>query len=317
MDTLAEITEVARLRAERDHLTVRHAAANHEVEALEERVQEASQRLVDERRDVEKLESMSLTRILSAVRGRRVDDLDREQAEARAAEYAYATEHARWQAALREQAELVRRLNALGLLDERWEAALAAREAELSADTPQGRRLADLAGEAGRLEADRREVVEALDACVHAGRVLGAAAQHLGSAGNWATYDTFFGGGLMADMVKHQKLDRAAALLRDADAALHHLANELADVGIGPVGGVGVTELTKAFDVWFDNFFSDWSVAQRIDQARQRVAHTQQTLARLDADLRQRLAALDDQRTRLGQEREEVLRTGTTREEVG
>lgn len=316
MDTLAELTEVARLRAERDHLTVRHAAAAREVEVLEERVQEASRRLADERRDVEKLESMSLTRVLSAARGRRLDDLDREQAEARAAEYAYATEHARWQAALREQAEVVRRLNGLGLLDERWEAALAAKEAEVSADTEEGRRLSQLAGEVGRAEADHREAVEALDACLHAGHVLGLAAKHLGSAGNWATYDTFFGGGLMADMVKHQKLDQAAALLRDADQALHHLATELADVGIGPVGSVGITELNKTFDVWFDNIFSDWSVANRIDEARQRVAHTLQTLARLDADLRQRLAAIDEHRARLVQEREELLAAGIDREEA-
>ncbi|MBE7324688.1 hypothetical protein IEQ44_08485 [Nocardioides sp. Y6] len=307
MDTLAEITEVARLRAERDHLTARHAAASQEVELLEERVQQASQHLAAERRDVEKLESMSLTRVLSAVRGRRLDDLDREQAEARAAEYAYATEHARWQAALREQAELVRRLNGLGLLDERWAAALSAREAELAPDSVEGARLAEVAEATGRLEADRQEVVEALTACRHAGQVLAAAAKHLGQAGNWATYDTFFGGGLMADMVKHQKLDRAAELLRDADAALHHLATELADVGIGPVGGVGVTELTKVFDVWFDNIFSDWSVATRIDGASRRVNHTLQTLAHLDAELCARLSAIDERRTRLAQEREELL----------
>lgn len=316
MDALAELTEVARLRAERDHLTVRHAAATREVEVLEERVRQAAATLADERRDVEQLESLSLTRVLSAVRGRRLDDLDREQAEVRAAEYTYATEHARWQAALRDQAELVRRLNALGLLDERWRAALAAREAELGADTPEGFRLSEVAREVGRVAADRAEVVEALDACRHAGRALGAAAQELGSAGNWATYDTFFGGGLMADMVKHQKLDRAAALLRDADAALHHLATELADVGLGPVGGVGVTELTRVFDVWFDNIFSDWSVANRIGEARQRVAHTQQTLARLDADLDRRLAAIDEHRARLAQEREEVLRGGVEGQEV-
>lgn len=307
---LAELAEVARLRAERDHLSARHLAATRTVEQLDERVQAASQALAQERRDVEALESMSLTRVLSAVRGRRFDDLEREQGEVGAAEYTYATEHARWQDALREQASLVARLNALGLLDQRWAEALAAREGELGADSPQGRRMAELATETGRVEADRTELVEALDACRDAGQALALAASKLGSAGGWATYDTFFGGGLMADMVKHQKLDEAAALIRAADRALHHLATELADVGIAPVGGLGIDELSRVFDVWFDNIFSDWSVANRITEAKERVERTRQLLGRLDADLVARLTQADATLARLAAEREQVLQQG-------
>ena len=304
---LAELTEVARLRAEREHLEARHRAASRTVDELDARVQAASRALAEERKDVEALESMSMTRVLSALRGRRLDDLEREQGEVRAAEYTYAVEHARWQAALRDQAHLVSRLNELGLLDQRWEAALAAREVELGAASPQGVRLAQLAEEAGRVAADRQELVEALDACRHAGHALARAAEKLGSAGNWATYDTFLGGGLMADMVKHQKLDEAAALIRGADQALHHLATELADVGVGPVGPIGIDNLSKAMDVWFDNIFSDWSVATRINEARQRIDSTRQLLGRLDADLGGRLAQADSVLAGLAAERAQVL----------
>ena len=30
----------------------------------------------------------------------------------------------------------------------------------------------------------------------------------LGSAGDWATYDTFFGGGMFTDTVKYDRMDR-------------------------------------------------------------------------------------------------------------
>ena len=304
---LSELADVARLRAERDHLTVRHAAVTQDVEHLEDRVRVAAEQLDKERKDVEALESMSLTRVLSAIRGRRWDDLDRERQEVRAAEYTYATEHARLKDALVEQATLARRLNDLGMLEPRWQAALDAREAELCVGSPEGARLAEIAEQVARATVDRKETAEALEACVHAGRALGLVAMKLGTAGNWATYDTFFGGGLMADMVKHRRLDEAAALIQDADRALHHLSAELADVGVAPLGELGVGDLAKVFDVWFDNIFSDWSVANRIRAAQMRVASTRRVLGELDGRLRQQVEDTDQELARLAAEREQRL----------
>ena len=36
------------------------------------------------------------------------------------------------------------------------------------------------------------------------------------------------------------------------------------------VGGIEVSTMAQAFDVWFDNIFSDWSVRNRITEAAQR-----------------------------------------------
>lgn len=45
--------------------------------------------------------------------------------------------------------------------------------------------------------------------------------------------------------------------------------------------------MTQAFDVWFDNIFSDWSVKSRIDQAARRTAEA----AGMVHEIRTRLAA--------------------------
>ena len=43
------------------------------------------------------------------------------------------------------------------------------------------------------------------------------------------------------------------------------LARELADVGVrSTVERLQVDGLTRTFDVWFDNIFTDWSVKSRI-----------------------------------------------------
>ena len=91
-------------------------------------------------------------------------------------------------------------------------------------------------------------------------------------------------------MVKHDKLDRAAVLMRQADAALARLGTELADVGLDTVGDIGITSMTRALDIWFDNIFSDWAVRERIAQAGERV----QALQRQLHEVGQRLAAMKE-----------------------
>src|SRR5690606_784355 len=126
-------------------------------------------------------------------------------------------------------------------------------------------------------------------------------------AGGWATYDTFFGGGMVTDMMKYDRLDRAGALMQQADAALAHLATELADVGVDAVGGIGITQMTQAFDVWFDNIFSDWAVRDRIRQAAARVDHLLAAVVATEDDLRQRRAQAGAGLSAIAAERERLL----------
>ncbi|WP_110181923.1 hypothetical protein [Nocardioides solisilvae] len=293
--TTVELAEVARLERERDGLVERLAAANRHLAEAERRYDEAAGALAAEQADVRRLEQLSVTRILAGLRGSRDADLDRERAEEQAAEYAAAEAAARRDAAREEVDHLVGRLAALGDLDARREELLVRREAEVAADPRSGPtrdRLAELAGRQGVLEAEATQLDEALAAADAARRSLDEAARHLGSAGSWATYDTFLGGGMVGDLMKHQRLDRAGDLMRHADAALRHLATELADVEVGAVGEVGVTELARTFDVWFDNVFSDWAVRERIRQAAARVAHLLRGVDEVGADLVRRRAGV-------------------------
>ena len=251
-----------------------------------------------------------MTRILAGLRGRRDTDLDRERSEAQAAQYAAAEAEARRAAADREVTDLVVRINALGDLGARREALLAQREAEVAADPASAvaaGRLTELAAALGTHEAELEQLDEAGAAAHHALGALHQAAEHLGSAGSWSTYDTFFGGGMVSDMMKYDRLDRAGQVIRQADAALGHLATELADVGLHAVGGIQVDQMTQFFDVWFDNIFSDWAVRDRIRQASDKV-HTATVGVgeTLEVLVRRRDVAVEDL-SRLRAEREELL----------
>ena len=118
-----------------------------------------------------------------------------------------------------------------------------------------------------------REINEAQDACEAALTSLGEAQRAVDSAQSWGTYDTWFGGGLFSSLMKHDRIDDAEGYMRAVDAALDRLRHELADVRMegAALGGVGVSDLNRTLDVWFDNFFSDMAVQSRLNDADHRL----------------------------------------------
>jgi hypothetical protein len=263
--------------------------------------------LGDETRDVDKLENFSLTRIVAGLRGSRATDLEREQAEAQAAELRVAEAQAHCDALVREWEALAERGRALGDVDGPFREAQAAKERWLETQGgPAAVRLGGLAEERGRLLAEHRELAEADRSAFEATQALQALNSILNDAAGWSTYDTFFGGGIVSSLVKQEKLDEAAAAARVANLHLARLSGELTDIGGGTVAALQVGDLTRFLDVWLDNAFTDRAVSERIDEAKARTAHSldaiagrQQEIAHRRADVERRMAHVDQLRTAL------------------
>lgn len=151
---------------------------------------------------------------------------------------------------------------------------------------------------------------EAQDAAQEAQQALAAARHVLDKALGLSTFDTFFGGGLLVDLTKYDRMDEGARQMQLADQALRRLSAELADTGMSGVGGLEVGELTRAFDVWLDNIFSDWAVRDRINQAIARTAEAARTVHRVELDLHARGAELEATSAGLARRREELLLPG-------
>lgn len=309
-DTLRQLADCARDRVTRDGLVAQIEVARRQASESAHRCADANAALAGELADVEKLESMSMTRILAGLRGRRDTDLDRERAEAEAARYVAASEEARRVMAQREVDSLEARISEYADLDDRRRELLVQREAEVAADpaaASAAARLTEVASAMGALDAELVQLAEAEAAAHQVYGALSAASQHLESAASWSTYDTFLGGGMLGDMAKYNQLDKAGELMRQADAALSHFATELADVDIAGVGGIQITEMNRTFDVWFDNIFSDLAVRERINQAKQRVAQVSAAVGSTASHLRLRREIAVDSLDRLSTEREGLL----------
>lgn len=267
--TSGELHDAARDRARRDQLTAHADAARRLVAQRERDLAHLQQKLRVETADVRRLERFSPAQVWGLLRGDIDDKLAVERAEQQAAEHAVDGASERLAHARADLARIDDEIAALGDVDAAYAAALTRREHELrAADPDAAAELTRLDSEAGVLSAEAREIAEARSALERAREVLGAAQQALDSAGGWSTYDTFFGGGMVADWMKHDRIGRSARAFTVVNRALETLATELADIDAPPVAGVQISESLAVFDVLFDNVISDFMVRQRIADAQ-------------------------------------------------
>jgi hypothetical protein len=304
-----ELQRTTAAHEEARSLAARLDAARTYAAEARRRSDDAAARLADEERDVKKLESMSWVRIRVALSGERATALERETAERDAARYAAAEAEHRATMAEADVRAIEAQLSALGDVDGALARALDAKEAWLR-ERPgsAASRLVDIAVRRGELAALERENREAHAAGRAAHSALREALDVIRSAASWSTWDAFGGGGLLTDMVKYDRLEQAQRLVRSANDALAHLATELADVGITGVQGVDIGELTRTFDIWFDNIFSDMSVRTRIQEARGRLEYALGAVERIGEKLAAAKREIDREAAALDAERLALVR---------
>lgn len=304
-DQLASATAAMR---EAESLKRQLKAARLHAEESAARAETAERRLESEAYDVHKLESFSLTKIWAQLKGSHEDDLTRETAERQSAEYDYLTQRARADADQRHVEHLTNRIEELGDVGLGLERALNAKESWLRDNGgPAAARLLEIAALRGQLTAELSELEQASAAGQRALTELRRAAEQLDSARSWSAYDTWFDGGFIASMVKEDKLDGVAVSLRSADTDLKRFSTELADVHMEGVRLIELSSFTRLFDVWFDNFFTDFAVRDRIIDAQGKVDQAITGVKRILADLDRRTKDRAGELSRLTAERADLL----------
>lgn len=117
------------------------------------------------------------------------------------------------------------------------------------------------------LEADRKELQEAIGAGTRAERSLDEVHSELRSAENWGTWD-LLGGGTISTWAKHSKIDSAKRQAQIAQRHLRRFQEELADadrrlhISMDNFGG-----FSTFADFFFDGLIADWVVQSKIQNA--------------------------------------------------
>jgi hypothetical protein len=262
-----------------------------------------------EQKDVDRLEHMSLARILVALKGSRDEALARERAEADAVRMRLADAQARLEAVRTEHQAAQGQLDHLASAPDAYTALLAEKERHLTeSGDPRRAALLSLADERGRLNAELGEMAKAAQAANAARQALLQTDDKLGSASGWNAYDTFFGGGMLATVMEHSRLDEAAAAAAEADRRMAVLRTDLTELDqveqTSPV--ITLSSATRFVDMWFDNIFTDLAVRDRIKQAQQNVSQSlrlvstvEERLKAQSAEVQYRLAEIEAQRRNL------------------
>ena len=116
-------------------------------------------------------------------------------------------------------------------------------------------------------EKEKREAMEAGNRALHS---LREAQTNLDSARNWGLWD-MFGGGTITSLIKSSRMDREKQTMEQAKYDLRSFSKELNDVSMVINLDIETGDFLSFADWFFDNFFVDWMVQDRINKARDQV----------------------------------------------
>jgi hypothetical protein len=260
-------------------LTARRGAdLRHQLDQLAAQLASLRAQLVAERRDVERLEGLSLARVVATLEGARDEDLARERAEAEAVQYRIGETEGCLDAVRRKYESVLARLGELTEAPATYTAVLNEKERRLTdSGDPRSARLLELAEERGLLAGELREIDQAVQVARAALQALSHLQARLGDPSTWSSYYGPFNRhrGLFHTASTHSRLNELARMAAYADHCVAVVRVELADVrGVDVVPPVAmpplVTGLATGFaDVWLEHRVS---VPDRIRHAHNNVA---------------------------------------------
>ena len=114
------------------------------------------------------------------------------------------------------------------------------------------------------LKQEEKEVIEAFEAGELVLDEIDGVLKELNSASSMATWDLFTDS-FFLDLMKYNKIDKAEKELVHLERALQRYQKELKDVDLETsLAYEELSQMSRAFDVFFDNIFSDWNTRDTI-----------------------------------------------------
>lgn len=262
------------------------------------------ERLAQEKLDVENLEGISLWGLFYTILASKEAQLEKERQEYLAAKLKHEEAVESRDDAQGEVRRLRTELDQLMDAGSEYQRLLEEKQRRIeAAGDNRTARLLQISERLADLHADRNELGEAIQAGEMALTALEHVQKELGSAENWGAWD-MMGGGMIATMMKHSKIDAAKSLARRAQRRLRRFEEELADADERLHVSIEIDGFTKFADYFFDGLIVDWVVQAKIAKAssacsttisqvtgavsmcRRRLVETTEELERVEAEKR-------------------------------
>lgn len=266
--------------ARQNHLKILRAELGDQQRKLMDKTAGLKAAYLQEQQDVDRLEGKTLAAMFYDIIGKKEDKLTKEKQEAYAARLKY-------DAAARELEAVESRLRAVSGELESLRGCETCYKQELqrvleelkAGDDPRGEKVLALEAKIADRERDIKELKEAIAAGTSAMAAVDAVLQHLSDAEGWGTWD-LFGGGLLADIAKHDALDNAQKAVEMLQIRLRSFKTELVDVEMEVNVKISIDGFLGFADWFFDGFFADFAVMDKIEQTSAQMRDAKQQLQR-------------------------------------
>lgn len=246
---------------------------NHQ-RSLEIKKSDLLESLKKEELDVEKIEGISISGFIHMIKGDREDVLEKEKQEALAAKLKYDEACRELENISEEIKKISGSISDFGDLDKEYMELIRQKENLINSGAFKGSdAINNIIEEQAELRSREKELKEAVDAGLELMDSLNRVRESLQSASNWGTWD-MLGGGLIATMAKHSRIDEAQGEIERAQSLLRRFHRELQDVGGTEEINIDIGSFLTFADYFFDGIFVDWAVQSRIHEAQDKVEDT-------------------------------------------
>ncbi|MBQ8510880.1 MAG: hypothetical protein IJ493_13345 [Clostridia bacterium] len=275
-----ELSKLHQQCARKKHLDTMLSDLYRQRDTLTKRADSLYAASMSEQEDVEQLEGRSLAALFYRLFGKMEEKLDKERQEAYEAAVKYDAVVRELEAVKADIGRYEAEQSSLNGCEERYERVKEQKAAAIRDSGSAAREeLLKLEEQLAALTASRREIAEAIDEGRKARSIAEQIESQLDSASNWGTYD-LLGGGLAADLAKHNHLNKAQRLVENLQIQLRRYKTELTDIAVTADIGISIDDFLRFADCFFDGLFADWAVMERISNAGRQTA---QTLRKIEA----------------------------------
>lgn len=221
--------------------------------------------LEKEHKDVEKLEKLSLSNLIAIVMKNKYEKLEKEQHEYLMAKIKYDQQSSKVELLKESVFSVQDRLKKLKdcereyreLLDKKLEII------KTKDDTYANSKLVELELDIDKALKAQKEIEEAESVGRSLLGAINSAQDSLESAKSWGVWD-IVGGDMFSSIAKHNRLNDAEDSFMYISNLLQRFNKELGDVNLA---SLSFSSTTIAFDIFFDNIFTDFAVQDKINDA--------------------------------------------------
>ena len=260
--------------------------------------------------DVRKIQKENLSSFILKTIGKYENTLEKEKQEEIKAKIDYDKSAANLNEIKYEIVELEKRLSALRTLESEYRSELEKRKNEIQHNlSASGRqKYIQYENEMEELTRQKVEIEEALTAADHVLLTAQDAADSLGSAESWATWDIWFGGGIITHSIKYSHIDKAENCFNRLSAQIETLCAELKDVqDFAMQDFIQISSTQRAIDFWFDNIFTDLSVRSKVRENAEKVHYLMKQVNEIRDILNENLQELNHRAAEIKRQQEDLL----------